>query len=72
MYMIYVMSKNFFDLYISVRLHIRVNIATVEYTIVRRNITEFPNPNHAVSENGIYMLRNTKANRTENVMVPMS
>ena len=33
---------------------------------------EFPRPNHAVSENGIYILRKTRAKRTEKVTVPMS
>ena len=36
------------------------------------SLTESPSPNHAVSENGIYMLRNTMANRTEKVTVPIS
>jgi hypothetical protein len=34
--------------------------------------SEFPSPNHAVSEKGIYRLRNTIANSTEKVTVPIS
>ena len=35
-------------------------------------MTESPSANHAVSEKGMYMLRNTTANSTENVTVPIS
>ena len=65
-------SKYFFVLYIRTRLNERVRIAAVAYARVRANITESPSPNHAVSENGIYILRNTRANRTEKVTVPIS
>ena len=39
---------------------------------VARKFTEFPRPNQAVSENGIYRFRKTMANRTEKVTVPSS
>lgn len=42
--------------------------------MVKRNVVASPMPrtNHAVSENGMYMFRNTKAQRTANVTVPIS
>jgi hypothetical protein len=36
------------------------------------NVAEPPRPNHAVSENGIYISRNTRAKSTEKVTVPIS
>ena len=39
---------------------------------VSRNMPESPRANHAVSEKGIYILRNTRAKRTEKVTVPIS
>ena len=50
----------------------RVRIDTNMKSSVPENMSDCPRPNHAVSENGIYILRNIMANRTENVTVPMS
>lgn len=46
-------------------------MAIATNTSVKRNITESPRPNHAVSEKGIDMLRYTKAKSTEKVTVPI-
>lgn len=59
-------------LYISIRLMMRVSIDVATNITVWANMTESPRPNQAVSEKGIYMLRNTTANNTEKVTVPMS
>ena len=53
-------------------LKIRTSMEMTPNRIVVMNVTDSPSPNHAVSENGIYILRNTMANRTEKVTVPIS
>lgn len=68
----YVISKTVLLLYISILLHISMSIDVAMNVKVCRNIAESPNANHAVSENGMYMLRNTTANNTEKVTVPVN
>lgn len=68
----YVSSKRRFDLYMRVLLAIRVRMDTKMKTSVPMNMSDCPRPNHAVSENGMYMFRNTMAKSTENVTVPIS
>ena len=68
----YVISNSLLDLYISILLSISIKMDAKTKTTVSEKVTESPSPNHAVSENGIYMLRNTMANRTEKVTVPIS
>ena len=59
-------------LYIITRLTMRISIEMNMNPAVARKFTEFPRPNQAVSENGIYRFRKTMANRTEKVTVPSS
>ena len=47
-------------------------ILTPTKSRVLMNVVEFPNPNHAVVEKGIYILRNTMANSTIKVTVPIN
>lgn len=56
----------------NILLTIRRAIDEAAKTSVCTNIMELPSPNQAVSEKGMYILRNTKAKSTENVTVPMS
>ena len=68
----YVMSNRLFDLYMSMRLMISVRTDAAKKRSVNMNIPESPSLNQAVSENGMYMFRNTTANNTEKVTVPIS
>ena len=68
----YVISKSVFVLYMIILLKTSVNMDIAAKISVRRKVTESPRPNHAVSENGMYMLRKTNAKRTEKVTVPIS
>ena len=68
----YVISNSLLDLYISILLSSSMMMYAKTISTVSEKVTESPSPNHAVSENGIYMLRNTMANRTEKVTVPIS
>jgi hypothetical protein len=56
----------------SILLNISMMMDKNTKTTVLSNVSEFPSPNHAVSENGIYRLRKTMANSTEKVTVPIS
>jgi hypothetical protein len=71
-YEMYVIWKIFLLLYIRMRLRISSRMPKPMKATVWMNIIEPPSPNHAVSENGIYMLRKITANRTEKVTVPIS
>ena len=53
------------------RLTISIAIELIIKVIVGMNMVDSPSPNHAVSEKGMYIFRNTSAKRTENVIVPM-
>ena len=71
-YEMYVIWKTFLLLYIRIRLRISIRMPKPMKATVWMNIIDPPSPNHAVSENGMYILRNNTANSTENVTVPIS
>ena len=58
----------------SIRLKMRAMIDVVTKVSVKKNVRASPPPktNHAVSENGMYILRKTIAKSTANVTVPIS
>ena len=55
---------------IPTRLPTKMEIAMPIKMMVLRNVSDSPSPNHAVSENGMYRLRNMMANRIVNNTVP--
>ena len=65
-------SKRHLLLYMSLLLAERKAIVPKEKNRVGMNVADPPRPNHAVSENGIYISRNTRAKSTEKVTVPIS
>ena len=65
-------SKSLLLRYINLRLTERNVMVPKANRIVGKNVPEPPRPNHAVSEKGIYIRRNTNANSTEKVTVPIS
>ena len=65
-------SKSRLLLYISLLLTDRNAMVPNAKKRVGMKVAEPPRPNQAVSENGIYISRNTRAKSTENVTVPIS
>ena len=66
----YVILNHFLVWYIRILLAMRISIEMKMNPAVNRKKMESPSRNHAVSENGIYILRKTIAKRTEKVTVP--